>query len=81
MGRHVRVVTKDGKEYRGVITHVDRKRVYLRPPGPRGFGYGYYGGYYGPGYGGFRPGYGAGLGLGIALGAIGAIALAPLFFW
>ncbi|QKY68845.1 hypothetical protein [Lentibacillus sp. CBA3610] len=76
-GRSVKITTRDGGVHRGIIKHVDRHRVYIQPlnqcKGLGGFGYG---GFYGPGYG-----YGPGLGYGIALGAIGTLALAPLFFW
>ncbi|RLL44881.1 hypothetical protein D8M04_08340 [Oceanobacillus piezotolerans] len=73
-GRAVEIRTRDGRVHRGIIRHVDNRRVYLRPLGGgrniRGFGYGYYGGY---GYGGF--------GFGVALGAIATLALVPFFFW
>jgi len=75
-GRAVEIVTRDGKMYRGIIQHVDQQKVYLRQfGGMRLGGYGY--GYWGPGYGGYGPG----LGFGIALGAIGTLALLPLFYW
>lgn len=74
-GKAVMIRTKDGKEHRGIIQHVDNRQVYLQPMnGGRnlgGFGYGY-GGY------GYR---GRGFGLGIALGAIATLALVPFFFW
>lgn len=74
-GRPVEIVTKHGKVYRGVIQHVDREKVYLRPFGRPGLGgYGY--GFWGPGYG-YRPGFG----IGVALGVIGTLAFLPLFFW
>ncbi|WP_449354610.1 hypothetical protein ACUL41_16855 [Virgibacillus natechei] len=77
-GRAVEIKTHDGRAHRGVINHVDNRCVYLQPLGNKtnlgGFGYGFYG----PGYGwGYRPGFGYGL----ALGAIGTLALLPLFFW
>ncbi|AKG34916.1 LSM domain-containing protein [Paenibacillus durus] len=48
-GRKVRVLTRDGREYRGVIKDVDRHCVYLEPERgcvrtssyPYGYGYGY----------------------------------------
>lgn len=76
MNRPVRIRTGDGKVHTGVVSKVDRSRVYLRPIGNRpqgGLGYGFRG--Y-PGYG-----YGWGWGWGIALASIAAIALLPLFFW
>lgn len=69
MGRPVEIRTRDGRVHRGIITHVDNHRVYLRPlGGGRGYGWGW-----GWGWGGF--------GLGIALGAIGTLAVLPWFFW
>jgi len=77
-GRNVRIVTRDGKVHEGIIEHVDQQKVYLRQFGHTGQsqfgGYGY--GFYGPGFG-----YGRGLLLGVGLGAIGTLALAPLFWW
>ncbi|MBD7909486.1 hypothetical protein [Sporosarcina gallistercoris] len=74
-GKAVAIRTKDGKEHRGIIQHVDNRHVYLQPMnGIRnlgGFGYGF------SGYG-YR---GRGFGLGIALGAIATLALIPFFFW
>jgi hypothetical protein len=74
-GRNVRIVTRDGKVYEGIIEHVDQQKVYLRQmggrPGLGGYGYGFWG----PGFG-----YGRGLLLGVGLGAIGTLALAPLFW-
>ncbi|WP_240378102.1 hypothetical protein [Bacillus piscicola] len=85
-GRAVEIKTHDGRVHRGIIRNVDNRNVFLQPLGrPRnlgGFGYGAFGpgyGYgagYGPGYG-----YGGGFGYGVALGAIGTLALLPLFFW
>jgi len=73
MGRPVEINTKDGRCHRGMIQHVDRNNVYLRPleSGQNfgGFGYGY-----GWGYGG------SGFGPGIALGSIATLALLPFFF-
>lgn len=76
-GRPVEIHTRDGKQYRGVIQHVDDQYVYLKQPGRSSFGgFGY--GYWGPGYG---FGGGSGLGVGIALGAIATLALLPWFYW
>lgn len=61
--------------HRGLIKHVDNRCVYLQPLDCKrnlgGFGYGFYG----PGfsYDGFD--------YGLALGAIGTLALLPLFYW
>ncbi|WP_343799019.1 hypothetical protein [Bacillus carboniphilus] len=75
-GRAVEIRTRNGRIHRGIIQHVDRNRVYIRPLGqPRrlgGYGLGYYRGY-GYGYGGY--------GYGIALGALAGLALLPFFFW
>lgn len=66
-GRAVEIRTRDGRVHRGIIQHVDRRMVYLRPLGnAHGYNYGW-------GWGGF--------GFGIALGAIGTLALLPWFFW
>ena len=74
-GRAVEIKTHDGRCHRGIIQSVDNRNVYMRPIGRGGdlggFGYGF------GGYGGYRPGFG----YGIALGAIGTLALLPLFFW
>lgn len=90
VGRPVAITTRDGKVHRGIITHVDRNKAYLKPIRPTrnlgGFGYGF-----GPGIGGFGPGfggYGAGFGgygfgaggWGIALAAIAGLAFLPFFF-
>lgn len=76
-GKAVAIRTKDGKEHRGIIQHVDNRHVYLQPMnGVRnlgGFSYGF------SGYG-YR-GRGRGFGIGIALGAIATLALIPFFFW
>ncbi|UJL46677.1 hypothetical protein KFZ58_01575 [Virgibacillus sp. NKC19-16] len=76
-GRAVEIKTHDGRAHRGIIKHVDNRSVYLQPFGGKrnlgGFGYGYYGPGYGYGGGGF--------GYGLALGAIGTLALLPLFYW
>jgi hypothetical protein len=72
-GRAVEIRTHNRRIHRGIIQHVDNKRVFLQPLGRRpdlgGFGYGAFGGL--GGFGGF----------GIGLGAIAALALLPLFFW
>lgn len=78
-GRAVNIRTNNGTSYRGIIEHVDRSHVLVRPFGRReglgGFGYGF-GGFGGYGaYGGYNRGYR------IALGAIAAVALIPLIFW
>lgn len=75
-GRAVEIRTHDGSCHRGIIQHVDNRKVYMRPLGRGGglggFGYGW------GGYGGYgRPGFG----YGVALGAIGTLALLPFFFW
>ncbi|SET67682.1 ATP synthase alpha/beta family, beta-barrel domain [Oceanobacillus limi] len=74
-GKGVEIRTKDGRVHRGIIQHVNQRKVYIQPMGGGrnlgGFGYGFYG----PGFGG------GGLGIGIALGAIGTLALLPWFFW
>jgi len=74
MDRAVEITTRDGNIHRGIIRHVDRRKVYLQPFGRAGglggFAYGY------GGYGGW-----GGFGIGIALGAIGTLALLPWFFW
>lgn len=74
-GRAVEIRTKDGKAHRGIIQHVDHRRVYIQPMDRRrslgGFGYGFWG-----------PGWGvAGFGIGIALGSIATLALIPWGFW
>lgn len=79
-GKAVEIRTHRGEVHRGVIRHVDRRRVYLEPLGGRrdlgGFGLGFYGPGWGYGFG-YRPGFGYGL----ALGAIGTLALLPFFLW
>lgn len=75
-GKHVRITTINGEVHSGVITRVDREKVWIKPvDNLGGYGYGFYGPYprYGFGFGRF--------GLGIALGAIAGLALAPVFFW
>ncbi|MUK90411.1 hypothetical protein GMD78_18795 [Ornithinibacillus sp. L9] len=69
-GRAVEIRTRDGRVHRGIIQHVDHRKVYLQPMGGAGGlgGYGY-------GFFGFR-----GFGLGIALGSIFTLALLPWFF-
>ncbi|MFD1040215.1 hypothetical protein ACFQ3N_17720 [Virgibacillus byunsanensis] len=71
-GRAVAIRTVDGRVHKGIIQHVDHRRVYLKPIGHTrslgGFGYGFYGG-----FGRF--------GLGLALGSIATLALLPFFFW
>ncbi len=79
-GKAVMIRTKDGREHRGIIQHVDNRQVYIQPmSGGRnlgGFGYGGYG------YGGYGyRGRGRGFGFGIALGAIATLAILPFFFW
>ncbi|MCT2535419.1 hypothetical protein NC661_18040 [Aquibacillus koreensis] len=71
-GRAVEIRCHGGKVHKGIIEHVDRHQVFLRPidrPKQLG-GYGY-------GWGG----YGSGLGWGVALGSIATLSLLPLFFW
>ncbi|MDW0109438.1 hypothetical protein [Sporosarcina aquimarina] len=72
-GKAVMIRTKDGREHRGIIQHVDNRQVYLRPMNSGrnlgGFGYGF-GGY------SYR---GRGFGFGIALGAIATLVLLPFF--
>lgn len=55
MGRAVEIRTKDGRIHRGIIQHVDTRKVYLQPLGHAkglgGFAYGF-GGYAGWGWGG-----------------------------
>ncbi|MFD2208605.1 hypothetical protein ACFSMW_02690 [Virgibacillus halophilus] len=66
-GKAVEIRTRDGRVHRGIIQHVDRRMVYLRPLGnTRGYNYGW-------GWGGF--------GWGVALGAIGTLAVLPWLFW
>ncbi|QWU13884.1 hypothetical protein SAMN04487895_101134 [Paenibacillus sophorae] len=52
-GRKVRILTRDGKEYRGMIKDVDRNNVYLQPErgSVKTSGFYPYGGYGGYGYG------------------------------
>ncbi|WP_026694541.1 hypothetical protein [Peribacillus kribbensis] len=78
IGRAVEIRTHNGRIHRGIITRVDRNRVFLRPLGgsPRNYGgYGYGG--YGYGWGGW----GYGFGWGVALGAIAALAFIPFLFF
>lgn len=80
-GRLVEIRDKFGKVHRGIITRVTPTHVYLKPmtnPGPRGFGFGYYGG---PFFG--RPFFGFGAAaFAVSLAAIAAIAAIPFaFFW
>ncbi|MGP4074951.1 hypothetical protein [Halobacillus sp. K22] len=67
-GRDVRLTGGDGRVHYGRITRVTRNHVWLRPfPGPRGYGFFFYGGY--------------GFGIPFAIGAITGVALASAFFW
>ncbi|MBM4760863.1 hypothetical protein [Bacillus sp. B15-48] len=73
IGRPVEIRTVDGRVHRGMISRVTPQKVYVRPMGGRGPGYGGYGYFW-------RPwGFGLGLGIGIAFGAIAALAFTP--FW
>ncbi|WP_372630398.1 hypothetical protein [Cohnella sp.] len=55
MNRRVRIQTRCGECYEGVIVNVDRDNVYLRTSGDARIS-----GWFGPGFG-FGPGYGFGL--------------------
>ncbi len=72
-GRMVDITTRDGKVHRGIIQHVDHRKVYIQPADGRG-GYGGFGW-------GFGWGFGPGLGIGIGLGTILGVAISRPFFW
>lgn len=79
VGRPVEIRTHGGIIHRGIISHVDHQKVFIRPfEGRRnlgGFGYGFWGPRWGWGWGV------AGFGIGVAFGAIATLAFLPWFFW
>ncbi|MDC3424496.1 hypothetical protein NC797_08230 [Aquibacillus sp. 3ASR75-11] len=78
VGRPVAIRTHDGIIHRGIVHHVSRSHVILRPLPARGlggYGFGYRRGYGRGGYGGY------GHHWGISFAAIAALALLPFFFW
>lgn len=84
-GKAVVIRTRDRRIHRGIISNVNRNRVYIRPfkneRNLGGFGYGF-GGFGGPGrFGGFAGYGGFGFGYGIALGTIIGLSLSSLLFW